>query len=58
MLTKCFVALSGIAATGAFLAGTYFLLTDTTLRNGWLVATFFAAGLFLVALFMLLTRRD
>ena len=58
MLRKSFAAFCCIAGIGAFLAGAYYLVMDTTLRNGWLVATFFTAGLILVSIFMFLTRRD
>ena len=58
MLRKSFAALCCIAGIGAFLAGVYYLVMDTTLRNGWLVATSFTAGLIFISLFMFLTRRD
>ena len=58
MLRKSFAVLCCIAGIGAFLAGAYYLVMDTTFRNGWLVATLFTAGLILVVLFMFLTRRD
>ena len=57
MLRKSFAALCCIAGIGAFLAGAYYLMMDT-IRNGWLVATWFTAGLFLVALYMFLSRSD
>ena len=57
MLRKSFAALCCVAGICAFLAGAYYLVMDTTLRNGWLVATMFTSGLILVALFMFLTRR-
>ena len=56
-LRKSFAVLCCITAR-AFLAGVSYLWTDTTLRNGWLVATVCTAGLILVALYLFLTRRD
>ena len=58
MLRKSFAVFCCIAGIGASLAGAYYLVMDTTFRNGWLVATLFTAGLILVALYMFLTRRD
>jgi hypothetical protein len=58
MLRKSFAELCCVAGICAFLAGAYYLVMDTTLRNGWLVATMFTAALILVALLMFLTRRD
>ena len=58
MLRKSFAALCCLAGVGAFLAGAYYLVMDTTGRDGWLVATSFTVGLILVVLFMFLTRRD
>ena len=57
MLRKSFAALFCIAGIGAFLAGAYYLVMDTV-RNGWLAATLFTAGLTLIVLFLFLSRRD